>query len=171
MNRLCLAIALACGLSVASAAHADAPIDAGTVTLPAFTGSGSDGTAPIATAGSAAGSASPTASVPDPAEHPAQAWDDAKAARKGGWPLLVFFVLVALTKALAYGRDKLKGAPLVGWIANRLAQGKTAMIVAGIGALAAAGYDVLANGGSVVSALTAAGVALAGALHSTTQNA
>lgn len=126
-------------------------------------------------AGSAAGSAAatppPSASVPDPAEHPVQAWDDAKAARKSGWPVLVFFVLVALTKALAYGRDKLAGMPGIGWIAARLAKGKAAMIVAGVAALGAAGYDALANGGSLTAALMAAGVALAGALHSTTKNA
>jgi hypothetical protein len=60
-----------------------------------------------------------------------QAWDEVKATRKGGWPLVVYFALVALTKALAYGRDKLQGMPGLGWIARRLSIGKTAMIVSG----------------------------------------
>ena len=157
MKRTILTIALLLGIT--SPAFADDPI-------PAVAAQPAD-TSP--SAGSAAAAPSPSASVPNPAKHPAQAWDDAKAARKSGWAVLVFFVLVGLTKALAYGRDKLQGLPGIGWIARRLAVGKTAMIVAGIGALGAAGYDVLANGGSVTSALMAAGVALAGALHSTTQ--
>ena len=126
-------------------------------------------------AGSAAGSAvttpPPADAVSDPLEHPAQAYDQAKAAKREGWAVLVFFCLVALTKALAYGRDKLAGMPVIGWAAARLAKGKTAMIVAGIGAVAAAGYNILADGGTLGSALIAAGVALAGALHSTTHNA
>jgi hypothetical protein len=100
-----------------------------------------------------------------------QAWDEVKATKKGGWPLVVYFALVALTKALAYGRDKLQGMPGLGWIARRLSVGKTAMIVAGLGALAAAGYDVLAAGGSITAALMASGLALAGAMHSTTKGA
>lgn len=158
------------------------PATGGAVTVPPFEGSGAAASSP-ATEGS--GSAIPPATVtttttttvaphdavPNPVTSPVAAWDEAKAARKGGWAILVFFVLVALTKALAYGRDKLKGMPGIGWIARRLAVGKTAMIVAGVGAVAAAGYDVIAQGGSVTSALFAAGVALAGALHSTTKGA
>ena len=113
----------------------------------------------------------PSAAIPNPAENPVQAWDEAKAAKKGGWAILVFFVLVALTKALAYGRDRLKGWPGVGWIARRLAVGKTAMIVSAVGACGAAGYDALVQGGSATAALFAAGVALAGVLHSTTKGA
>jgi hypothetical protein len=127
--------------------------------------------APGSGAGSAAATPSPSASVPDPAEHPIQAWDEAKAAKKGGWAMLVFFVLVALTKALAYGREKLAGVPLVGKASAWLAQGKRAMIVAGATAIGVAGYDVLAGGGSLTAALFAAGAALAGVLHSETKGA
>lgn len=163
-------LAFVAGVSVA---QAQVP-DAGPVVVPAFVDP-AEGSASVSSAGGSDGlvaaQPAPSAGVTNPAEHPLQAWDDAKAARKGGWPLLVFFALVALTKALAYGRDKLGGVPGVGWIARRLAVGKTAMIVAGIGAIGCAGYDVLANGGSLVAALTAAGLALAGALHSTTKGA
>jgi hypothetical protein len=98
--------------------------------------------------------------VVNPAEHPVQALDEAKAAKTYGWAALAFFVLVSLSKALAYGRDKLAGLPAIGWIAARLAKGKTAMIVAGVGAVAAAGYNILADGGTLTSALFAAAVAL-----------
>lgn len=107
--------------------------------------------------------------VPNPAEHPLEAWDDAKAAKKTSWPLLVWLSLVMLGKALAYGRDHLKGVPLVGWIARRMAIGKTAMLVAAVGAVGAAGYDVVIAGGSWVAGLVASGAALGGVLHSTTQ--
>ncbi len=99
------------------------------------------------------------------------AWDEAKAARKVGWPLAVFAVLVMLSKALAYGREKLKAVPVIGKAAQWLSVGKRAMLVVGFGTVAAAGYDVLTAGGSLVAALFAAGVAVAGVLHSTTKGA
>jgi len=111
------------------------------------------------------------ADLPNPAEHPVAAWDDAKAAKKTGWPLFVFACLVMLGKALAYGREKLKSWPVVGKAAAWLSVGKRAMLVAGFGTVGAAGYDVLIAGGSLVAALFAAGVAVAGALHSTTKGA
>jgi hypothetical protein len=152
------------GFGVASAQSVDAP--PGVTVIPAMVdaGAGSDVTAAPATP-------APHDAVTNPAEHPVQAWDEVKATKKGGWPLVVYFALVALTKALAYGRDKLQGMPGLGWIARRLSVGKTAMIVAGLGALAAAGYDVLAAGGSITAALMASGLALAGAMHSTTKGA
>ena len=122
-------------------------------------------------AGSAATPAKPSDALDNPVTSPLAAWDDAKAAKKTSWPLAVWAVLAMLGKALAYGREKLKGLPGIGWLARRLAVGKTAMIVAGVGAVGAAGYDVLASGGSIVAALVASGVAIAGALHSTTKGA
>ena len=131
-------------------------------------------------AGSAAGSAavpvapvvaSPSSALPNPATSPVAAWDEAKAARKTSWPLLVFALLVMLSKALAYGREALKGLPVVGKAAEWLSVGKRAMLVAGFATVGAAGYDVLMAGGSLVAALIAAGVAVAGALHSTTKGA
>lgn len=123
----------------------------------------------------AAGSAAPAAvaapseAVTNPATSPVAAWDDVKAARKTSWALAVWLVLAMLGKLLAYGRDKVKGWPIVGALASWLAKGKGAMLVAGIGAVGAAGYDALLAGGSWVAALVASGVALAGITHSTTQ--
>jgi hypothetical protein len=163
---LSITLALSLLLVAVRPSLADTPPDApGVVVIPAM--ETASAAAPVVTPAPVA----PHDAVTNPAEHPVQAWDDAKATKKGGWPLLVYFVLVALTKALAYGRDKLHGAPVIGWIARRLSIGKTAMIVAGLGALAAAGYDVLAAGGSIVAALMASGLALAGAMHSTTKGA
>jgi hypothetical protein len=113
----------------------------------------------------------PSAAAPNPIEHPAQAWTEAKAARKVGWPIAIFLVLVMLSKAVAYGREKFKTWPVIGKAAQWLSVGKRAMIVAGVGAVSAAGYDVLASGGSLVGALVAAGMAFAGWLHSTTKGA
>lgn len=109
--------------------------------------------------------------VTNPAQHPAQAWSDEKAARKTSWPLAFWLAAVMLGKALAYGRDKLKGLPIVGKAAAWLAKGKGAMVVAAIVAVGAAGYDVVVNGGSWVAGLVAAGAALGGVLHSTTKGA
>lgn len=164
MKRIVITLSFLIGLTTPVLADT-APLDAGpaVVIQPMEAGSGS---------GSAFATApTPADTVANPVTSPVVAYDEAKAARKEGWAVLVFFCLVALTKALAYGRDKLAGLPGIGWIAAKLAVGKTAMIVAGIGALAAAGYNVLADGGTVGSALIAAGVALAGALHSTTKGA
>lgn len=143
-----------------------ASADAGVTVIPAMVdaGAGSDVAPPPA-------AAAPSDALHNPATSPVAAWDDEKAARKTSWPLAVWAALAMLGKALAYGRDKLKGLPAIGWIANRLSVGKTAMIVAGIGAVGAAGYDILASGGSLVAALTASAVAVAGAMHSTTQGA
>lgn len=109
------------------------------------------------------------ADLPNPATAPLQAWDDAKAARKVAWPLAVWAAIAMLGKALAYGREKLKGVPVVGKAAVWLSVGKRAMWVAAIGTVGSAGYDVLISGGSVVSALIASGIALAAVTHSTTK--
>lgn len=109
--------------------------------------------------------------VANPARSPVAAWDDVKAARKTSWPLAVWLVLVMLGKALAYGRDKLGKVPLVGKLAAVLAKGKGAMILAAVGAVGAAGYEVLLGGGSWVAALVASGAALGGVISSTTRPA
>ncbi len=111
------------------------------------------------------------ADLPNPAAAPVQAWDDAKAARKVSWPLAVWAALAMLGKALAYGREKLKTVPIVGKAAEWLSVGKRAMVVAAIGTVGSAGYDVLISGGSVVAALVASGIAIAGTVHSTTKGA
>ena len=106
--------------------------------------------------------------LPNPAEHPVLAWNDAKLARKTSWPLAIWAVLAMLGKLLAYGADKLKNVQIIGGLAKWLGKGKHAMIVAGIGAVGAAGYNTLIEGGTLVAALVASGVAIAGILHSTT---
>lgn len=155
MRSIVLAIALVLGFA--------ALVLADSASVPALVGDTATAAPPVV--------AAPIATVTNPAEHPIQAWDEARAAKKSGWAMLVFFCLVALTKALAYGRDKLQGLPLIGWAAKRLSVGKTAMIVAGIGAVGCAGYDVLIGGGSPTAALFAAGAALGGVMHSTTKGA
>ncbi len=109
------------------------------------------------------------AALPNPGTDPVAAWNDAKLARKTSWPLAIWGVLAMLGKLLAYGRDKLKGVPLLGGLASWLSKGKHAMIVAAVGAVGAAGYDVLISGGTLVAALIASVIAVAGIVHSTTQ--
>lgn len=157
MRRLILALCL-CTFAVAPAL-ADDPVVA------------ADHTPAAGSAAAPAATPSRAADLPNPAEHPIAAWDDVKAAKKTGWPLMIFACLVMLGKALAYGREKLKTMPILGKAAAWLSVGKRAMLVAGFGTVGAAGFDVLASGGSLVAALIAAGVAVAGALHSTTKGA
>ncbi len=137
-----------------------APFDAGAV-LDAGSAS-----APVATTVTI--TTTPADTLANPAEHPVQAMDDAKLARKTGWPLAVWAVLAMLGKALAYGADKLKGMPLFGSVSGWLAKGKHAMWIAAIGAMGAAGYNVLIEGGTLVGALIASGMAIAGLTHATT---
>ena len=106
----------------------------------------------------------------DPIEHPLAALDDVRTSKKTGWPLAVFAILVMLMKAIAYSSAKLQGMPLIGAAAKWLAIGKRAMIVAGVGTIAAAGYNTLATGGTWAAVIVALGVAGAGVLHSTTQS-
>lgn len=130
-----------------------------------------DGSAEVVAAPVAAEQPAPAPhdSIDNPLTSPVAAWDDLKAAKKVSWPMLIWAALAMLGKALAYGAEKFKTWPVIGKLASWLAQGKRAMVVAGLGALGAAGFDVLASGGSWVAALIASGVAIAGTLHSTTQ--
>lgn len=158
-------------------AWADTTADAAEPSPAPGTLSGSSGVQPatveIAPAAGSGSSAvvivKPSDKLHDPTTDPVAAWDDAKAAKRTSWPLAVWCVLAMLGKALAYGRDKLKGVPLLGKLAAWLAVGKAAMVVAGIGAVGAAGFDVLINGGTLTAALVASGIAIAGVTHSTTQ--
>lgn len=121
-------------------------------------------------AGSAgSGSAAPHDSLDNPIESPFAAWQDLKAAREVGWALTVWAALAMLGKALAYASEKLKATPVIGKLSAWLAVGKRAMVVAAIGAVGYAGFDVLARGGTWVAALAASGVAIAGVTHSTTR--
>lgn len=154
-RRALILLALSASLVCAPLAWADAPSDAG-----------------VASVEAGSGSAAPAAAAPEvanPAQHPAQALTEVQLARKTSWPLAVWLALAMLGKTLAYGRDKLKGVPLVGKLAALLAKGKGAMFVAAVGTVGAAGYGIMLDGGTLVSALVAAGVALAGVTHSTTK--
>lgn len=172
MSRTLMLSLIAACLAIAPVAHADT-LDAGAVTVEPFKppepaastpGSGSGSEAQLAPA-----PAPKVDSLHNPAAEPVAAWDDVKAARKTSWPLAVWAGLAMLGKALAYGRERLKGVPLLGKLASWLATGKAAMVVAGFGAIGAAGYDILVSGGSLVAALVASGIAAAGVTHSTTQ--
>lgn len=122
-------------------------------------GSGSDATA----LGSAAPAPAP-GSVPapadklhDPVASPQAAWDDVKAARKDGWAIAAFAVLVMLAKLAArLGRD-------VKWLAL-LGKGKAAVVVGAVGALATACYNAAAEGGAWSAMLMAGAVAVFGYL-------
>lgn len=144
-------------ITTAHRAHADDPplaaADAG-VTMDAGTASGLPATA---------------SQLPDLTAHPVELYSEAKQAKATSWALLVYFALVSLFKAMAYARDKLGSVPVVGALAKWLATGKVAMVVAGIGAVGAAGYNVLVNGGTLVAALVVSASAIAGVMHSTTQ--
>lgn len=111
----------------------------------------------------------PQGPIADPIAHPAEAWDELRTAKRTGWPFLIWAALAMLGKALAYARDKLAKVPVVGALAALLAKGKGAMLVAAAGAIGAAGYEALIGGGSLIAALYASVVALAGVTHSTTQ--
>lgn len=111
----------------------------------------------------------PATALPDPLEHPLDALTDTRLAVRTNWPLAVFMVLVMITKGLAYASARGQSLPIVGGLAKWLSAGKHAMAVAAAGTLAAAAYNTLVTGGTVVAALTAAGLALVGLMHSTTQ--
>jgi hypothetical protein len=166
MPKFLVSILIVLGLSAINPALADDAPDAGAVIVPAFVDAGPH---PALDAGPIAAPAPPSAAIHDPAEAPLAAWDDAKAARKAGWPVLVFFVLVAISKALAYGREKLASVPLIGKLAVWLSTGKRAVAIAALGVVGVAGYDKLMSGGSLTSALVAAGIAASGLMSSTTK--
>ena len=122
---------------------------------PADAGLGSE----VATApGSGSATSSPTTlpadKLHDPVAAPAQAWDELKAAKKTGWAVLVFAVLVMLTRLLA--RFGAKDS----WLAA-LGKGKAAVVIGAVGALSLACYNALALGGAWIAAGAAGVIALA----------
>ncbi len=145
--------------------------DNGAATVQVDAGPAASPDAAVAGTGPGTSSLAPLSQLHDPLEAPLAALDDARAARKTSWPLAVFAVLAMVTKALAYGAKALQGLPVIGAAAKWLATDKHAMWVAGLGTLAAAGYNTLATGGTWVALLVALGVAAAGLTHSTTQPA
>jgi hypothetical protein len=140
-------------------AHADSGVAVGSAVVPVGSGFGSD--IPVALV--------PSSALPNPATDPMAAITEERLARKTGWPLAVFAGLAMLGKALAYGRDKLQNVPILGPAAKWLSIGKRVMVVAAIGGVGSAGYDVLVGGGTLTAALYAGVISIAGAAHSTVQ--
>jgi hypothetical protein len=167
------AFALAPSTARCPSAWADTPSDGGVPLVANDLSLGSSSITNDVTHVSAAptGSAAPAPAdtVHNPVTSPAAAYDEVKEAKRTSWPLLVWLALVMLGKALAYSADALAKAPIIGKLAAWLAKGKAAMAVAALGAVGAAGYNVLVNGGTVVAALVASGAAIGGVLHSTTR--
>lgn len=138
---LLLCVGVSCAAMVTSVAHAD--VGSGSALLP--TGD----------------------QLHDPLEAPSAAWSDLELAHKAGWPVLVFAVLVLLTKALGYFSAHLASVPVIGGAATWLAQARNAAVIAGSGVIAAALYNVLATGGTWTAALIAGALAIGGILHPT----
>lgn len=97
-------------------------------------------------------SPAPADKLHDPIAAPKAAWDDVKAAKKMGWPVLVFAVLVMLAKLLGRAKKyKLLAA---------LGKGKVAVVVGAVGALGTACYNAAAEGGAWSAMLLAGLVAI-----------
>lgn len=82
----------------------------------------------------------PADKLHDPIDAPGAAWDDVKAAKKIGWPALVFAVTILLCKLL--GRSK-KYAFLA-----FLGKGKVPVVVGALNAIAISCYNAAADGGA-----------------------
>jgi len=105
-----------------------------------------------ADAGAAVADAGPAAphadQLPDPVSHPAAAFDEIKAAKKLGWPIVAFVALMFAAKAAGrLGKS-------VAWLAW-LGRGKAAVVVGAAGALGASCYDAATSGGSWMAILFA----------------
>lgn len=124
--------------------------DAGVHDAGALVGSGSV----LPDAGSASAPVvTPADKIPDPIAHPAQAFDELKAAKKEGWSIAAFALLLMLAKAAArLGKN-------VRWLAV-LGKGKVAIVIGAVGALAASCYNAAAEGGAWTAMLMAGAVAV-----------
>jgi hypothetical protein len=98
----------------------------------------------------------------NPITHPAAALSDLQAAKKSGWALALFALLVMLTRAGVHLSAQYKSLAF-------LAKGRMHIVFAAIGALGVAGYNALALGGSLYAAVIAAGGALLYAILPTPQ--
>lgn len=139
MRNLALGILICFGLTALGVGDAFAqPADAGLVAQDA---------------GSA--SATPTAAdkLHDPVSDTKAAIDDVKQARRQGWSMLVFALATMAAKLVG----RVKKWPKLAFL-NR---GRAAVIVGALSALAFAGYNALANGGSLYAAGYAGALAVA----------
>lgn len=146
--------AFALSLMLVKLAHADtgsgsAGSGSAVTLISGDSGSGLGSQVTPADAGSGSGSAvTPADKLHDPIANPAASLDDLAAARREGWPVLIFAIL--LLAARVVGRLG-KSIPFLA----KLDSGKTAVIVAGVLAVAVAGYNAAALGGSPVALITA----------------
>lgn len=134
MKKIVLAIAL---LTVAAPVLAQTP-DAGVVIPPP----------PADPAVPPAPEVKPSDGLHNPTVAPLESWDDLKAAKKVGWAAAVFAAVLML--AIGIGTIG-KNVKQLAW----LAKGRWAVIVGGVAACGAAGYDAAMSGGSVVALLLA----------------
>jgi hypothetical protein len=143
-------------LSVFLALPAHADVGSGSSSAVISAGSGSAVAAVVTATTSSATVAVTADQVHDVLSSPAAAFDDVKAARKIGWPALVFVVALILAR-LAGKLGAIQGWPALA----KLNTGKVAVVVGGIAAIAAAGYNAAASGGSAIAIATGAFFALA----------
>lgn len=104
-----------------------------------------------------AASPRPSDALHDPVLDPAGAIDDAAAAKRQGWPILVLVGVVLVSRGLGTARRRWPGSRALRWMS-----GRAGLITIGSGAIAAAAFDALVLGGSWFAAGYAAlGAALA----------
>lgn len=156
MKHFLIAIALAVGISTPIAAHADsgsAVVDAAPAVVAPAPGSASTSVTATATTTTVAITAD---QVHDVLTSPIAAYDDVRAAKKLGWPALVFIVALILARLAG------KLGAIQGWsLLAKLNTGKVAVVIGGVAAVAAAGFNAATAGGSLIAVLTGAFFALA----------
>lgn len=117
--------------------------------------------AAMAGSGSGSGSAlTPAQAFPDPISSPMETIDTLRGAKAVSWACLAFALLTVIARVVGrLGR----GVKQLAWLGH----GKAAVIVGAVGALAAATYNALALGGTLLAAALAGLVALAYYLDAT----
>jgi len=94
----------------------------------------------------------PADALHNPVTEPRASWDDVDAARKkAGWPLAVLASLIMLARGLGYAGDRWSQVKVLSPLG-----GLAGTVIAGAGAVGAAGFDVLADGGSWFAVAVAA---------------
>ncbi len=147
MKKLLVTMFLAFGIATPLAVA-----DTGSAVVSTDAGWGSAATSPPADTGSAVATAPAAGSdaaskLHDPVKDLKGTIKDLEAAKKTGWSVLVFAILVVLARLLGMA----KSVPWLAW----LGKGRTAIIVGGVGAIATAGYNALLSGGSGYAVLAA----------------
>lgn len=156
-NLLSLVILALLSIFLALPAHADsgsAVVDAAPAVVAPTPGSASASTV---TATATTTTVAITADqVHDVLTSPIAAYDDVRAAKKLGWPALVFIVAIILARLAG------KLGAIQGWsLLAKLNTGKVAVVIGGVAAVAAAGFNAATAGGSMIAILTGAFFALA----------